>query len=304
MKSIKTCLLTVAALLGSISAYAHDFEMDGIYYNITSDATVEVTFRGSAYDIYDNEYSGDIIIPSTVTYSRKEYSVTSIGERAFASCTGLTSVTIPNSVTSIGSGAFWICPGLTSVTIPNSVTSIGYEAFRHCSGLTSVTIGNSVTSIGSSAFYGCSGLTSVTIPNSVTSIGDYAFAGCSGLTSVTIPNSVTSIGKSAFADCAEQLDVYCYAEKVPSTESNAFDGSDIEYATLHVPAASIESYKATEPWSKFGKIVALTDDETAISEVQHETVGQKTTYFDLSGRRINNAQNGIYIQNGEKVLVK
>ena len=201
MKSIKTCLLTVAALLGSISAYAHDFEMDGIYYNITSDATVEVTFRGSYYHSYD-EYSGDIIIPSTVTYSRKEYSVTSIGERAFASCTGLTSVTIPNSVTSIGSGAFWICPGLTSVTIPNSVTSIGYEAFRHCSGLTSVTIGNSVTSIGSSAFYGCSGLTSVTIPNSVTSIGKEAFYNCSSLTSVTIPNSVTSIGQEAFAGCS------------------------------------------------------------------------------------------------------
>ena len=201
MKSIKTCLLTVAALLGSISAYAHNFSVEGIYYNITSDATVEVTFRGSYYHSYD-EYSGDIIIPSTVTYSRKEYSVTSIGERAFASCTGLTSVTIPNSVTSIGSGAFWICPGLTSVTIPNSVTSIGYEAFRHCSGLTSVTIGNSVTSIGSSAFYGCSGLTSVTIPNSVTSIGKEAFYNCSSLTSVTIPNSVTSIGQEAFAGCS------------------------------------------------------------------------------------------------------
>ena len=132
MKSIKTWLLTVAALLGSISAYAHDFEMDGIYYNITSDATVEVTFRGSAYDIYDNEYSGDIIIPSTVTYSGKEYSVTSIGQSAFRGCSGLTSVTIPNSVTSIGTWAFHSCSGLTSVTIPNSVTSIGEVAFRYC----------------------------------------------------------------------------------------------------------------------------------------------------------------------------
>ena len=129
-------------------------------------------------------------------------SVTTIGERAFRYCSGLTSVTIPNSVTSIGYGAFANCSGLTSVTIPNSVTSIGYGAFANCSGLTSVTIPNSVTSIGQSAFSSCSGLTSVTIPNSVTSIGNSAFSSCSGLTSVTIPNSVTSIGNSAFSSCS------------------------------------------------------------------------------------------------------
>ncbi|MBR4263791.1 MAG: leucine-rich repeat domain-containing protein [Paludibacteraceae bacterium] len=128
-------------------------------------------------------------------------SVTSIGDDAFAYCSGLTSVTIPNSVTSIGLNAFNRCSGLTAVTIPNSVTTIGSYAFYGCSGLTSVTIPNSVTSIGLSAFEGCSGLTSVTIPNSVTTIGSYAFSGCSGLTSVTIPNSVTSIGSSAFFNC-------------------------------------------------------------------------------------------------------
>jgi hypothetical protein len=92
-------------------------------------------------------------------------------------------------VTSIGNYAFQNCSGLTSVTIPNSVTSIGDVAFYNCSGLTSVTIPNSVTSIGSSAFSGCSGLTSVTIPNSVTSIGSQAFYDCSGLTSIVSLNS-------------------------------------------------------------------------------------------------------------------
>ena len=129
-------------------------------------------------------------------------SVTSIGERAFSYCYGLTSVTIPNSVTSIGDYAFYECRGLTSVTIPNSVTSIGKGAFSGCKGLTSIEIPNSVTSIGYDAFWSCSGLTSVTIGNSVTSIGDYAFTYCSGLTSIEIPSSVTSIGDYAFSGCS------------------------------------------------------------------------------------------------------
>ena len=194
-------------------------------------------------------------------------SVTSIGDFAFERCSGLTSVTIPNSVTSIMMYAFSSCSGLTSVTIPNSVTSIGDFAFSYCSGLISVTIPNSVTSIGDFAFERCSGLTSVSIPNSVTSIGDWAFRDCSGLTSVTIGNGVTSIEYEAFANCAELLDVYCYAEKVPSTKSNAFEGSYPEYITLHVPDASIDSYKATEPWSSFGKIVGLYGEEPEQPEV-------------------------------------
>ena len=128
-------------------------------------------------------------------------SVTNIGEMAFFSCSGLTSITIPDNVTSIGDWAFFLCSGLTSITIPDSVTSIGGNAFSGCSGLTSVTLPDSVTSIGEYAFYECSSLTSITIPNNVTSIGYAAFCACNGLTSVTIPNSVTSIGDGAFSFC-------------------------------------------------------------------------------------------------------
>jgi hypothetical protein len=84
---------------------------------------------------------------------------------------------------------------------------------------------------------------------------------------VTIGSSVKSIGEEAFANCSELLDVYCYAEKVPSTKSNAFDGSYPEYITLHVPDASVESYKATAPWSGFGKIVGLSGEEPEQPEV-------------------------------------
>ena len=89
-----------------------------------------------------------------------------------------------------------------------------------------------------------------------------------------------SIGQHAFAYCSELLDVYCYAEKVPSTKSNAFDGSYPEYATLHVPDASIDSYKATAPWSGFGKIVPLTEEETGIDEQKGENIGVKTAVYE------------------------
>ena len=183
-------------------ASAYDCQVDGIYYNLIPKGNVaEVTYQKVENGYPYSDYSGSVVIPEKFTYEGVEYSVTTIGERAFLDCTGLTSVTIPNSVTSIGEGAFGSCTGLTSVTIPNSVTSIGHGAFGSCTGLTSVTIPNSVTTIGDYAFDYCTGLTSVTIPSSITSIEDRAFSYCYSLTSITIPNSVTSIGGGAFYYC-------------------------------------------------------------------------------------------------------
>ena len=193
---MKKQLLILILTLLPLAASADAVEIDGIYYNLTTGSKVaEVTSN-------PNGYSGNVVIPESVIYNDVTYSVTSISGVAFGSCSGLTSVTIPNSVTTIGDYAFYWCSGLTSVTIPNSVTSIGYAIFYNCSGLISVTIPNSVTSVGNSAFSRCSGLTYVTIPNSVTSIGAEAFYRCSGLTSVTIPNSVTNIDDGAFAFCS------------------------------------------------------------------------------------------------------
>lgn len=98
------------------------------------------------------------------------------------------------------------------------------------------------------------------------SIGRSAFSGCSGLTSVTIGSGVKSISAEAFANCSELLEVYCYAEKVPYTEIDAFNGSYPEYITLHVPDASIDSYKARAPWSSFGKIVGLSGEEPEVEK--------------------------------------
>ena len=146
-KRFTACLSTlILSVFFSISASADVVEVDGICYDI-SETTATVTQGG--------DYSGDIVIPESITFENSIYSVTSIGESAFYKCSSLTSVTIPNSVTSIGEGAFYYCESLTSVTIPNSVTSIGGRAFYECSRLTFVTIPNSVTSIGDFAFNDC-----------------------------------------------------------------------------------------------------------------------------------------------------
>ena len=173
MKNLFVFLFSlILSVVFSTSASAYDVKIDGIYYNLISKAKIAEVTSG------EDKYSGEVVIPSSITSEGQEYSVTTIGASAFKECGGLTSITIPNTVTSIESYAFWYCIGLTSVTIPNSVTSIGKQAFYYCSGLTSVTIPNSVTSIGSDAFHGCSGLTSITIPNSVTNIGWGAFYDC------------------------------------------------------------------------------------------------------------------------------
>ena len=192
---LQKLLIAIAGLLISANAFAYyDFNKDGIYYNILSetDRTVAVT-----YGSYGS-YSGNVTIPTKIIYQSTTYSVTSIGDKAFYDCDGLTSVTIPNSVTSIGNYAFFYCGGLTSVTIPNSVTSIGDYAFRYCSSLTSVTI-----------------------PNSVKTIGDYAFA-CSNIRTIYCQSTTPPTYNNGFYD-----DVLMYSTLyVPTGCKSAYEAVD------------------------------------------------------------------------------
>ena len=177
----------------------------GGYYSYPSTTEVEVlgtvvAMAPYAFSSYDT-WSG---LKSSI---RLGGGIKEIPLDAFRHCTGLTSISIPNSVTSIGEGAFSYCTGLTSISIPNSVTAIGSNAFNQ-SGLTSITLPNSITTIESGTFSYCKGLTSFIIPNSVTTIGDAVFYLCDALTSVTIGKSVKFIDGKAFYGCSGLTEVH------------------------------------------------------------------------------------------------
>ena len=199
-------ILALAVLSLATSAQAYDFFNDGIFYNIQGDE-VAVTYN-VAYDF--NSYSGNVVIPSSVSYLGNTYNVTAIDRYAFCKSVGLKSVTIPNTVQSIGNYAFEGCSWLTSISIPQSVTSIGLHAFANCTNLATITVAsgntvydsrnacNAIIRKADNALYvGCMG---TIIPSTVTCIDDYAFEGAVKLPSIAI-NSVTTINPYAFKEC-------------------------------------------------------------------------------------------------------
>jgi hypothetical protein len=239
--------------------------IDGIYYNLISKMKqAEVT------NVSGNYYSGDVEIPSTVTYEDVEYTVTSIKASAFLWCENLKSVTIPNTVKTIGESAFYKCTSLNSVKLGTGVTSIGEDAFNGDLKIRTVSIydfeawckiefkskasnpmlygdflylndmqvkapkiPDSVTSIGDFAFIGCSHFVSVTIPNTVTNIGRYAFESCDSLTSISIPGSVETIGDFAFNEC-KKVTSLTISDGVKSIGKYAF-GSCEGVTSLSIP---------------------------------------------------------------------
>lgn len=315
---MKKTLIILLLFFASITTWAYDFKSGTLYYNITSNTapyTVEVT--------YDSSNSGNnptyinltnVNIPQTVSYSGKQYAVTSIGDWTFSDCTSLTYINIPKSVTQIGTGAFSDCTSLISINIPNGIVSIGNGAFEGSkiynttsnweNGVLYVdncliqaetdisghyVIKNSTRLIADYAFKYCTELTSITIPNSVTSIGDCAFAFCNSLRSVTLP-SIKQLGHSAFftcglgKECINQLDtVICYATIPPIVyNSSVFSNYD---ATLYVPCKSISSYQSHEVWKQFSNIqcigidfLEIPYDATSFTEEERNSNPERIIY--------------------------
>ena len=291
MTKSKKFLMLMLTLVVSVAGHAQT-EINGIYYDLDSEKKEAKVTSG------DDAYSGDIKIPSTVTFEKNEFKVTSIEMGAFTNCGNLSSISIPESVSIIGSGAFSGCGGLTSVTLPNSIKIIWASAFHNCANLTSINIPESVeridyaafsdcpkltsiiipksmTRIEASVFANCSSLTSVTIPESVSEIEISSFSGCESLTSVTLPNSINFIRGNAFGKCTNLKDITCLATTPPTADDEFIH----QFGTLHVLPGCKAKYEADDVWKNFtivedANIKFVTDLIAAIGKVEN-TAGSK-----------------------------
>ena len=263
MRRIEIIILSIICLLLSTNGFAYDFEVDGIYFNITSNSEVEVTYGTNS----GNSYSGDVIVPKSVSYSNKTYTVSTIGNFAFRWCENLTSITLPNSIKTIGSSSFAGSKKCKSINIPEGVVTIKDGAFADCIGLTSLVIPKSTTSIDDFAFDGCGcnlesisvhannsyydsrsncnaiirksdmklilGCKNSTIPDGVKKIGRWAFIRCIELKSIIFPSSLNEIGESAFDGCIG-LTSLSIPSSVSNIHENAFyDCGSIETISVH-----------------------------------------------------------------------
>ncbi|MDA7624723.1 leucine-rich repeat domain-containing protein [bacterium] len=250
---ISTFAAAVMLLFGGVN----EVNADPLEYQIEGETVAVISC--------DKNASGELVIPST--YEGKK--ITSIGSAAFAQCTSLTSVKIPEGVSNIGRWAFSSCSSLTSVEIPDTVLNIGDSAFAGCSSLASVTIPKSVTSIGKNAFMGCASLTGIDvgegnrayssqdgvlfnfsktdliqfpsrkngnymIPSGVIRIGEWAFSE-STLEVISIPNSVYHIGRRAFAYC-RNLKSISISNNLTGIQSGTFYGCS-SLKSISIPAS-------------------------------------------------------------------
>ena len=216
--------------IGSFTIPSSVTSIGGVAFRDCSEST-DVTIPSSVTSIGEGAFwdcSGLITVDSNnPNYSSLDGLLYDKAQTKLIQCTisEVGSFTIPSSVTSIGDYAFRSCSGLTTVAIPSSVTSIGNYAFYYCSGLTDVAIPSSVASIGDFAFDMCSGLTSVTIPSSVNSIGYSAFKDCTGLTSITT-SRITPLDLSLSTALFYKVNITSCTLNVPFGSKSAYQAAD------------------------------------------------------------------------------
>lgn len=182
------------SIIVTVSIYAETVTIDKIHYEINEENKTAAIKDG-------RQCSGDVIVPSSISYNNKEYIVTSIKWDAFAGCSALLSISLPSTISFIDRYAFGSCSNLRSITIPENVTRIERSVFGYCTALESVILPKSLQYIDSYAFEYCSSLSSIVIPDNVDSIKDHAFNSCSSLTNIHLPENLAEISDYLFNSC-------------------------------------------------------------------------------------------------------
>lgn len=216
--------------------------------------------------------------------------------RSFYGYKPLTSVTLPSTLTDLGDQTFANCAKLTTVVVPEGVTTIG-SAFWSCSALESVTLPSTLKTLKSSTFYGCKALKSVNLPEGLETIGNMVFSSCGALTTVSLPSTLTTIGSMAFYGCSGLTEIKSAAAVPPAAGNLAFD--DVETSIpVYVPVGTIDAYKAAAQWSDFTNYLEL----AGVADITADDSDAPVEYFNLSGVRVDNPANGLYIRRqGSKV---
>jgi hypothetical protein len=200
------------------------------------------------------------------------------------------------------------CTKLYRVILPKSVETVRSYAFNNCESLEDINL-ESIHDVWASAFRNCTKIKSINLPN-IKTLYQEAFYGCTGLVTVTLGKYMSAFDSSerfarkgyVFYGCKNLEDFSCYAETVPKAFGDEFTDAYIEYATLHVPAAAIEAYRSTSPWSDFGSIVPI---ETGVEQVASDK-SQVTSeeWYTLEGIRVAQPGKGVYIHNGKVIVIK
>lgn len=259
---MKTKLFTLfLALVASVGTISSSVVINGIVYKLNNNQLTAEVISTPGTDV---TYSGDIVIPSTVTYNSNEYSVTSIGSYAFY-MSEITSIIIPNSVQSIEDAAFAKCANMASVTIGSGVQRIGVgsgmAAFAYCTNLSAVHIcdiaawcgmnfvdieANNPLYYAHRLYLNDKEITNLVIPEGVTIIETYAFNNCLSITSLYLPNSVSTIGNS-FVDCTNLKLIYSSSATPPTIGYHTFKNISSD-AVVYVPDEYVATYKKAQYW--------------------------------------------------------
>lgn len=235
MKKFVTFFVALATLCPFVSSAQESttFEANRIRYTVTGESTVGVSGFNETYEENEPKVT-DVVIPSTVSYEGKDYTVTSIEEDAFYWTSGITRIEMPNTVTALKSSAIYYNYDLEEVVLSESLTSLGSYALASNSKLTSLAIPAGVTEIPQSCFYNNPSLTSISFAGNITSIGSGAFYKA-GLSEITIPGSCKSIGSNAFQLCPNLAKV-TLGEGVDSLAEGAFREC-AKLATINLPSS-------------------------------------------------------------------
>ena len=218
--------------------------------------------------------SGNVTIPSTVSYDGDDFVVTQIGENAFWGCTAITSVTLPKTLAIIEASAFAGCSALETVNTPQPLSEIGDYAFDGCRSLKAFSLDASISALGKGCFRGCTSLKTMKFPTSFTEIPDEAFFGCASFEEIRCPATLMKIGKDAFGGCVHVKEIYldrsvqsigskafagcvsvesmtCLTATPPACAADTFEGipSDIPVTVMK---SSVDSYRTATGWNRFG----------------------------------------------------